>query len=176
MFLLHAIMAPSLMAAACWASNMWPGRSLLMGCVTRITWWALPLSIIMLWMNKASVDQTLFMGIGAWCGAWTPHTPPPSIRLLMPVLLADLTLSLFRSLVVLLPIGVMLYMCGMFWFEMVKAACLTITCIGLGCVIPSRIRGLEQGEQITGVLFGAVVGFFLVAAGAIPSYQPEMIP
>jgi hypothetical protein len=176
MYLIHAVIGTTLMACVCWASNVWPGRGFIMGAIGRLIWWALPIWIIMLWLDCTSTDQAFFVALGAWCGSWVPQSDPPNSNMYVSVLLSDLAFSFLRSALLLIPIAAMLYLCGLFWFEMIKAACLTITCVGLGNLIPSRIHGLKQGHELTGVLFGALVGFFLVTAGAIPSYQPEILP
>lgn len=164
------LVAAVLMGAACWASNIWPGReNLWRGAVSRLLWWAVPFFLIAL-ICDVPLSHAAILGGAAWVGAWIPHTEMPDIRTHSAAMLVDLVLVLVRVATLLACPAAVFWLCGAFWFGMVMAVALVLPCILAAntSLAPAGWPGLATSRQVAGVLFGMTTGACVAMCILVP--------
>ncbi len=171
-----AFAAVCLMAAVCWASNIWPGNGTwTRAAIGRAIWWGAPIGAVV-WVNGAPAGNAAIMAAAAWVGAWMPHEALPNIREHWTVVLAETVIVLCRTLAMLaLPAAVFLW-CGAYWPAMVWAAVSAAPCMQAALGLPHGWPGLRTSQQVAGVLFGACMGFWLAVAVWAPENSPDLLP
>ena len=171
-----AALTSSGMMASCWASNVWPGaEDIWHAALGRLIWWAAPFALIV-WINGAPLEHSLWLGAAAWVGAWVPHVPLPDVDNHWAAVLMEIGITLLRTLAMLAPPAGVFYLCGAYWQAMVLASMSTMMCIKIAHVAPHRWVGLRSGRDVAGVLFGASVGFWLAVAVWTPTPTPDLLP
>ena len=171
---LHCIAGVAIMTLACWASNLWPGKTLWRGCVSRFVWWAIPVAVI---ANVAGSPphHALLLGTAAWIGSWMPHTEMPDYHMPPVVFFGDLLMVVLRCTIMLSPITAVFWAIGAFWFEMIKVAAIATVCVYVGALVPSNIEGARQGSELSGVMFGSALGLFIVLAVSISTPRVDLL-
>ena len=171
---LHCIVGVVTMSLACWASNLWPGTTPWRGCVSRLVWWAVPVSMIAS-VAGSPPHHALLLGSAAWLGSWMPHTEMPDHRMPAAVFAGDLVIVILRCTIMLAPITMIFWAIGAFWFEMIKASAIATVCVYVGALMPSTVDGARQGRELAGVMFGAALGLFIVLAVSIPTPRADLL-
>ena len=176
-FLSLAIVAVAVMASACWASNVWPGNSTWhRAAVGRALWWALPFGSIV-WMNGAPLGNAAILAGAAWLGSWVPHEAVPDKRDHWVLVMGQAGIYVCRALVVLSGPAAVFLWCGAYWPAMLWAAIWSGPCMHVASDLPHGWLGFRDPQQVTGVLFGACVGFWLsVAVWAPEGNAPDFLP
>lgn len=170
-----ALLAMAIMATCCWASNLLPGRSLLGAAAARAAWWGLPIGLVV-FLQGVAWDHAAILAAMGWVGAWLPHGRLPDPTLHWPVLLGDIAIKVMLVAGLLFPLAATFWVCGAFWYWMVVAGALWLPLCGLAQAVRVNLPGLRDGEQRTGVLFGAELGLFLVLAVWTPTPAPDLLP
>ncbi len=171
-----AALAVGIMSVATWASNVWPGVATWpRAAAGRAIWWGAPMGLIV-WLNGASVDHAMQMAAAAWIGAWVPQTTLPDVGTHWPVMLRETGVFVLRVLVLLAPPAVVFHLCGAYWWAMVLAALSAVPAMQMGASLPHHWLGLRDERDVSGVVFGASVGFWLAVAVWTPTPAPDLLP
>ncbi len=175
-FAVFTLLTMALMTGACWVSNLWPGvETWRRAAASRLVWWGLPFTLVA-WMNGAPLDNAAYLGLAAWAGAWVPHVRIPDVNGHWPAVVAEAVIVLLRVAALLAPPACVFWLCGAYWPAMLFAAGSAAACMQAAVALPHGWPGLRDARQVSGVLFGTCVGFWLAVAVWSPPAGPDLLP